>query len=70
MRIVDITLAVAVMGAAAGLWQGSATGLAGILPSSASAGQARGADEHQGSRWCTRLVWLRLPAVRAAHRAP
>jgi hypothetical protein len=73
MRVVDIMLALVVTGAAAGLipvWQENATGLARILPNTASAGQAYGADEHEGNRWCARLVWLRTPAVHAAHRAP
>jgi hypothetical protein len=70
MRVVDIVLAVVVVGAAAALlpaWQGNATGLAHILPNSARAGQARSEGDHEGNRWCARLVWLRTPAVHTAH---
>jgi len=63
MRIVDIVIAAAVLGAAVGLWQGSAAGLTRLLPAT----EANGGDEQRGSRCCGRLVWLRQPAVHAAH---
>ncbi len=68
MRIVNIMLAVAVVGAAAALL--NATGLARMLPDPASASQARSEGDQGGNRWCARLVWLRTPAVHAAHGAP
>jgi hypothetical protein len=68
MRIVNIMLAVVVVGAAAALL--NATGLARILPDTASAGQAHSESDQGGNRWCARLVWLRTPAVHASHGAP